>query len=134
MRGWRLLDDLGDDEEAVGAERGVGEGVFGWQAGVALVGAGDVDEGEGVGGRFDPGDIDGPELLHVAEDIPELASQALFFFRAQRDAGQVRDVMDVEVIGRHAGRVGREGTGSKAKVEARVSGRSGGLEPGAGSR
>ncbi len=72
-----------DEEEAVGLDGGVAEGVFVGKAGANFVGAKDVDEGDGVGGGFDVGDVGLLEFLDIADDVGELAAEGFLLGRRQ---------------------------------------------------
>lgn len=86
-----------------------------------------------MGGGSHGGDVDLAELLDVSEDVAELAAEALLLVGGQLDAGEVGDVVDVEMIGRHGGQV-TEGGGRAPRAElfglGLGTGRQSGLTPG----
>src|SRR6266404_5108956 len=94
-----LFDNFGHDKEAVGLGWGVAEGVFVTQGGTDFIGAGDVDEGESVGGGFDAADVHLLKLLDVAEDAAKLSADLLLLFGRESEAREVGDVFDIEVHG-----------------------------------
>lgn len=75
-----LVDDLRYHEQPIRTGRGVPEGFFVGEAGPDFVGAGHIDEGKSVGGRFDVADIDFFEFFNVAENVPQLGANFLLFF------------------------------------------------------
>ena len=64
-----------------------------------LVGAGDVDQRKGVGGRLDAGDIHFLQLLDVAEDVAQLRADLLLLFGREREPRQVGDVLHINSDG-----------------------------------
>lgn len=115
MKG-RLLDDFRDDEEAVGLQRGIAQGLFLSEAGTGDIRPGDIHQRERVRGRVDAGDIDAAQLLDVPEDVSELGAEALFLLGGQLEPGEVGDVVDVEIVGGH-GSEGREGAWAGPSVK-----------------
>src|SRR4051812_11422199 len=72
-----LFDDFRNQKQAVGFGWRVAQRLFVWKRRARFVGASDIDERDGVGGRFDIAHVELIELLDIAEDLPELRSQLL---------------------------------------------------------
>ena len=92
-----LLDDFRDGDHVVALGRSVAEGVGDGEAGLRDVGLPDVEDGRGVGGGFDAGDVDFRQLLDVVQDVAELLRKFRFLFGREREAGELGDVVDVEL-------------------------------------
>ena len=77
---------LGAQVVVLAAQRGqrllLGEAV------VHDVGPGDVDIGQRIAGRADPGDVDGLDLADVGQDRVELPGEGVEFAVGQGQAGQ----------------------------------------------
>ena len=76
---------------------GVGQSFLGGEARSGLILVPDVVTGKGVSGGFDTLQIDLVQLVEVLENIPELGAKFFLFFIRQLDAGEVGDVIDVEL-------------------------------------
>ena len=63
------------------------------------IGAKDVDQRHGVGGRLDAADVQLLELFDVAEDAGQLRAEFFLLGGGQGDARQMRHVLDVEIGG-----------------------------------
>ena len=111
-----LFHDLRDLEEPVHLRGSIAHGLIMGQGGLNDIGPHHIDQGNGVGGGFHGGDIEFVELGDVAEDIPELRLKFLLFFRRERESRQVRNVFDIETVGRHA----REATKRVSKCKAGI--------------
>lgn len=106
IRCFKLFHNLRDDDHVVALRGGIFEGLIDGEAGLWDVVGPDVKDRKAVSGWFHPGDIDLFELLDVGEDVVELGGELRFFLRRERQAGEVRDVVDIEV-GRRRHRASR---------------------------
>ena len=95
-----LLDDFRDGDHVVPLRRGVAERVGDGEAGLRDVGLPDVEDGRGVRGRFDAGDVYLGELFDMVEHIAELLRELRFLVGREREARELGDVVDVELGGR----------------------------------
>lgn len=67
-----------------------------------LVGAGDIDQRHGVGGRLDAGDVQFLQFFDVTQDAAELGGELVFLVGREGDARQMRDMFDINSGGSHA--------------------------------
>ena len=104
-------DDFGDPDLALGLVGGVGEDGFRRDAFARLVLAHHVIDGRGVGGGLDAGDIERREGFGVTEDCLELPLENGAFSFSQFEPGQAGDMVDINVLGGHRGRIGEERPG-----------------------
>ena len=92
-----LLHDFWNDKKSIGLGWGIAKGFLVGERGTDLVGAGDVDQREGMSGRFDPADVDLIELFDVPENAFELRAQFFLLGGREAEPGKVGDVFDVEI-------------------------------------
>lgn len=93
-----LLDDLGHDDLIVAGLGGHFDkdlGGIGFARLVAL--APDVENAVRVGHGFHAFDVDGVELIEIAEDVVELAAELGLLFSTHVEPRKIRDVIDVNV-------------------------------------
>lgn len=91
-----LLDNLRHDEKAAGLGGCVAQGFVVGERGADFVGARDIHERHGLGGRLDVADIHLAEFLDVANHLAKLRAELLFFFGRQADSREVRDVFHID--------------------------------------
>lgn len=113
-----LFDDFGNNEEPIRLGGGVAERLLVGEGGADLIGAGDVDEREGVGGGLDPADVDLIQLFDVPENALELRAQFFLFGGREAESRQVGDVFDVEIRFRHGEKLRIKGETSRFNVMA----------------
>ena len=93
-----LLDDLGDDDlVATGLGRHFSEDFGIVSRAVLIAFAPDVEDLVGVCHWLDAFDIDGVQLIEIAEDVVKLAAELGFFFVSEFDAREIRYVVDVNM-------------------------------------
>ena len=74
--GWAAsLDDFRNHEQAVGFGGGVAQRFLVGQGRPGFIGAKDIDQRHGVGGRLDAGDVQLLELFDVAQDVGQLRAE-----------------------------------------------------------
>ena len=97
----RVGDDFRHADLALGLVGGVLEDCFRCQAGVGDIVTHPAENGGGVGGFIDPGDVELRERLHVAEDGFELRLEFCDLGLREFEAGEIRDVADIDGTVRH---------------------------------
>src|SRR5271170_141941 len=98
----KLLDDLWDDEQAAGLLGCVAQRLLVRERRTDFVGAGDVDQRDGVGGRLDVRHVEFLQFFDVAEDSAKLRGELFLLVGRERDACEMRDVFDINFSGSHA--------------------------------
>jgi len=109
-------DDFGDAELALGLVGRVGEEGGGSEAVSRGVIAHGAEDGGGVGGGLDAGNVERGEGLDMAEDGIELALECGDLRIGEVEAGEICDVADVDVGLRHGWRLGNGGGGAKFQL------------------
>ena len=79
-----LFNNFRHEEKAVGLGGRIAHGFGMRQRRFDHVRPGDVDEGDGVGGGFDGGDVEFLELGDIVEDAAELGAEGFFLGRGER--------------------------------------------------
>ena len=74
-----------------------------------FIGAGDIDQRDGVCGRLDASDVEFFQFFDVAKDSAELGGEFFFLVGRERDAREMRDVFDINFSSSH-------GSGYKLQV------------------
>ena len=86
----------------IALRRGVFQRRLDRQAGPRDVVSPNVDDGKRVRGRFNPGDVHLGELLDVMEHVAQLLRKLRLFLGREREPGELRHVVEVEIgRGRH---------------------------------
>src|SRR5208283_538857 len=97
--GARLFDHPGHDEHGAPPRGRVAQRVLDGEPRLRHVGLPDVDDGERVGRGLDPGYVHLAQLRHVGEHVAELRREARLLLLREVEAGEVRDVVELEVLG-----------------------------------
>ena len=96
-----LFNNFGNDKQSATFFGRVAERVFVGKRRADFVGAGDVDQRDGVRGRLDVGHIQLAQFFDVAENPAELRGKFFLLVGRERDARKMRDVFDIKFNGSH---------------------------------
>ena len=96
--GKRLVEDLGDDEEAVGAPGSVLQDSCLGEALRDSILPDHVEHGDRVRRRLDAGDVEFVHLLHMIKDAPQLSSEDFHFLGRDLKPCKTREVGDINRV------------------------------------